>query len=82
MPTVHREQGFDFVIILGDHEPPHIHVLYGGAEAKIVIATGQLTADSRMKGKDLAMAKLLVKRHQVKFQRAWDDLWEELHGQR
>ena len=39
MPTVHREEGFSFLVYTHDHEPPHIHVFKGGAEAQIALGT-------------------------------------------
>ena len=35
MPTVHRAQGFRFVIFTNDHEPAHVHAVSGEGEAKI-----------------------------------------------
>src|SRR5262249_48248557 len=37
MATVHRAHGFRFVIFPNDHNPPHVHVLGQGGEAKIVL---------------------------------------------
>ncbi|HEY9724022.1 MAG TPA: DUF4160 domain-containing protein [Oscillatoriaceae cyanobacterium] len=37
MPTVLRVLGFNVVIFYEDHEPEHVHVGKGGAEAKIHI---------------------------------------------
>lgn len=38
MPTVLRQNGFEFVIYLNDHEPMHVHVFYQGNEAIINFA--------------------------------------------
>lgn len=37
MATVHRAHGFRFVIFPNDHDPPHVHVLGQGGEAKIIL---------------------------------------------
>ena len=35
MPTVLRRNGFEIAIRTHDHEPPHVHVLFGGDEVVI-----------------------------------------------
>lgn len=35
MVTVHRFDGFRFVIFSNDHDPAHVHVIGAGREAKI-----------------------------------------------
>jgi hypothetical protein len=37
MVTVHRAHGFQFVIFVNDHSPPHVHVFGKGGEAKIIL---------------------------------------------
>ena len=39
MPTVLRERGFDIMIYLNDHPPPHVHVFR--AEGEVVINLGE-----------------------------------------
>lgn len=39
MPTVHRAGNLRFVVFLDDHGPPHVHVFFGRAEAKILLGS-------------------------------------------
>lgn len=80
MVTVHRQDGFRLVIYLEDHEPPHVHVYAGGAEAKI----GLLAQDGRpyvirafpMRAGDLRKAVQLVSEQQAMLIAKW----REIHG--
>ena len=38
MPTVLRQDGFEFVIYTNDHEPMHVHAYKGDGEAKIELS--------------------------------------------
>lgn len=40
MPVISRFFDIAIVIYHRDHEPPHFHVKYGGAEATVEIETG------------------------------------------
>ena len=45
MPRISSFYGIDIEMYFGDHLPPHFHARYGEHEARIVIATGAVSAD-------------------------------------
>ncbi|HET7233091.1 MAG TPA: DUF4160 domain-containing protein [Longimicrobium sp.] len=70
MPVVLRVDGFAFKFYSGDHDPPHVHVRYGGTGAVIDIATGHVRS-SAMRQPDLARACALVRDHRDALLSAW-----------
>ncbi|MQA92137.1 MAG: DUF4160 domain-containing protein [Gemmatimonas sp.] len=80
MPTIHREEGFRFVIYVDDHEPAHVHVLYAGAMARIMIGDTNhrpvVTDPGSMRARDVRKAVRIVEVHQKRFLGAW----REIHG--
>lgn len=80
MVVVHREAGLRFVIFKDDHEPAHVHVYYGGAEAKIALGIdGSSPASIRnygMRIADVRKAIKMVSAQQAKLLAKW----EEIHG--
>jgi hypothetical protein len=70
MPTALRVDGFSFSFYAGDHEPPHVHVRYGGAAAVIEIGTGRVRS-TNMRDPDLARASALVRKHAETLSAAW-----------
>ncbi len=80
MPTVLRKDGFDFMIYLLDHDPPHTHVWKGGKE--VIINLGDenyapyVRENNGMSNKDKKKALKIAAENQ-------DFLiaeWERLHG--
>jgi hypothetical protein len=78
MPTVFRENGFDFRIYFNDHSPPHVHALKAEGEIKISIEgkIPYLLSNDRMKLKDIRQALLTVERHQAKLLAYWREIHE------
>lgn len=75
MPTIIRENGFRIVIYTNDHEPPHIHALKAGTEARIFLDPVSLW-DSNMKSKDARQAVEIVEaNHDILLEK-----WYEIHG--
>jgi hypothetical protein len=79
MVTVHREQGFNIVIFVDDHEPAHVHV-FGDGHVKInllgVNGMPEIVTIDGMKRGDVRRAMRIVI-DQV------DDLlarWRDIHG--
>jgi hypothetical protein len=70
MPVVLRVDGFAFKFYSGDHDPPHVHVRYGGATAIIELETGRARS-SRLRDHDLARARELVETHRDELRAAW-----------
>lgn len=80
MVTVHREGGFRLVIYLLDHDPAHVHVYSGGAEAKIGLKGGDglpyLIRTNAMRAGEFRRAMQLVKDRQARLL----EKWNEIHG--
>jgi len=80
MPTVHRAGNLRFVVFLGDHGPPHVHVFSPGGEAKLLLgeADGRPTlvwARGMDRG-DLRRAMAETLAHRGKLLLAW----RRVHG--
>lgn len=75
MPTVHREDGFSFLVYTHDHEPPHVHVFKGGAEAKIALGAADegpsILDPMKMPAADLRRAFRIVEANQAALSTAW-----------
>ncbi len=75
MPKVLSLEGYDFVIYLGDHEPPHVHVRRGGGEAIVTIGNGRgeavLRQEHGLKRHELRRAIELVEDHRPQLLGAW-----------
>lgn len=79
MPTVHKEQGFRFLVYLNDHEPAHVHVEKAEAWAKIQVSGDEpipLEISRNMKSKDVSKMLDIAEEHQKKLLTSW----EEIHG--
>ena len=76
MPTVLRQDGFEFVVRLNDHEPMHVHVYKGEGEAKIELLPVALVGVWEMKKSDARKAKRIVAENQADLIRKW----REIHG--
>jgi hypothetical protein len=72
MQTLLIYDGFKFFFYANEHEPKHIHVMKGGDFAKIELGSLKVV-DNYMKPKDLKKALVIVKAHQVEFERRWDE---------
>lgn len=75
MPTVYRQDGFEFRIYTNDHDPPHVHVFKAGGQVKIAIGD-EKTAPSvllrkGMSNKDAVKAVLSVDQNQEHFLESW-----------
>lgn len=70
MPVVLRVSGFVFRFYAGDHDPPHVHVLYSGSLAIIEIDSGRVRS-SGLRPPDLARAGALVQAHKDELRAAW-----------
>lgn len=76
MPTIHREHGFNFVIYVDDHPPPHVHVT-GGGVAKIILEPQVTLLQSRGLSKaDAGRALEVVTSRRDEMIAAW----KRIHG--
>ena len=78
MPTVLREDGFDFVILLPprEHGPAHVHARKAGGEVVILLSSLVVQRVKQMRSADVVTAVSIVADHQ-------DELlvvWRKHHG--
>jgi hypothetical protein len=80
MPTIHQEDGFDFIIYPNDHPPAHIHVCKAQGEAIVILGDseeGPYVRDNfNMKKKNEKKALRITERKNEDF---WEG-WEKYHG--
>jgi hypothetical protein len=64
------------MVFTNDHEPPHVHVFKGGAEAIIELFPIEIRENYRMSRSNLHCAlELVSENHQLLSQ-----AWNEIHG--
>lgn len=75
MPTVRRQNGFEVIIYLNDHPPPHVHVFRAEGEVIIYLGDGETPPQVRenvdMSQRDERRALRLVAEHQNELLVAW-----------
>ena len=76
MPTVLRQEGFEFRIRTNDHDPPHVHVFLRDGEAKINIESGEVVRVWRMRPADVQRAERFVRANQGFL----NEEWIKVHG--
>ena len=72
MPTLLNLNGFKFFFYANEHEPKHVHVIYGGDFAKIELESLRVVKNF-MKPKDLQRALQIISEHREEFERRWDE---------
>ena len=70
MPTIAIFSGIIIQIFFEDHDPPHIHAIYGGAKALIRISDGQIIR-GRLPKKQAALVKYWVKLRHAELMENW-----------
>jgi hypothetical protein len=77
MPTVLRQNGFEFIIYLNDHEPMHVHVFYQGNEAIINFAVDlEVRQNYGLNRSQLRQALVIVIEHRELLQTKWREINE------
>jgi len=76
MPTVWRQDGFEFVIYPNDHTPMHVHVFKGDGEAKINLLPVTVVGAWSMGKPDTRKAKRIA----IENQDYLIEKWREIHG--
>jgi hypothetical protein len=73
MPTVLREGGFDFVILLPprEHGPAHVHARKAGGEVVISLSSLVVHKVKQMRSADVVTATGIIADHQEEFLAAW-----------
>jgi hypothetical protein len=77
MPVVLRVGGFAFSIYHNDHDPPHVHVRYGGNGVVVDIVSREVRKIRGMTNADIGRAQLLVQGHCAELLVAWQQLHSE-----
>jgi len=72
MPTLLNMNGFKFFFYANEHEPKHVHVIYGGNFAKIELMEMKVV-NSCMKPKELKKALGIMAENIDEFERCWDE---------
>jgi len=73
MPEISRFLGIVIRMYFQDHEPPHFHATYGGAEARVRISPIGLL-DGDMPPRPLALAVEWATLHQAELLENWSRL--------
>jgi len=72
--TIIRQGGYRVVIFSNDHEPPHVHVFKGGAEAIIELVPIQIRENYRMSRRQLRTALQIVLDNEELLIGAWREI--------
>jgi len=73
MPQIGEAFGLVFCVYFFDHNPPHVHAIYGDDEALLVIESGELLAGS-LPGAKLRQAREWLAANQAHAAAAWQRL--------
>jgi hypothetical protein len=71
MPRIGEWLGIAFYVYADDHNPPHVHAIYGDQVALLEIATGRVYAGS-LPGAKLRHAKAWLAENQAAALAAWE----------
>lgn len=71
VPRISSFYGIDIEMFFDDHAPPHFHARYAGAEALIVIATGEIYAGS-LPGRALRLVREWLEEHRDELARNFE----------
>jgi acyl dehydratase len=70
VPRIGETLGILFYVYAEDHNPPHVHAIYGSEQAQLVIASGALLAGS-LPGSKLRQAQDWLAANRAVAQAAW-----------
>jgi len=74
MPTLLRWKGYRFFFYSADGwEPPHVHVVKDGREAKIWLRNMVVAVNLGFSAKDLNEIIVATRENQIAFMEAWND---------
>jgi hypothetical protein len=71
VPRISEFYGIVIEMYFRDHPPPHFHARYGGEEAVIAIATGEVVAGS-LPGRALRLVREWTQMHRDELHANWD----------
>lgn len=77
MPTIFEIFGLRFFFYSDEHLPIHVHVEYGGNDAKIEIATRTVVKNRGLKPRELKQATQLIEMYESEIIKAWHDYFDK-----
>ena len=77
MPTIFEIFGLRFFLYSDEHLPIHIHVEYGGNDAKIEIATRKVVKNRGLKPRELKQAVQLIEMYEQEIIAKWHDYFDK-----
>ena len=77
MPTIFEIFGLRFFFYSDEHLPIHVHIEYGGNDAKIEIATRKVVQNRGLKPRELKKATQLVEMYEEEIIKAWHDYFDK-----
>lgn len=73
MPEILRFRNFKICIYPKDHEPPHVHVLGPGCEAKFRISDFECLSNNGFKPQAIPKIQAFLKEFKTDLTEAWDE---------
>jgi hypothetical protein len=73
MPRIGEALGILFYVYAEDHNPPHVHAIYGDAQVQLVIATGEVL-EGALPGGKLRQARAWLRENRELATAAWNRL--------
>ena len=77
MLTIFEIFGLRFFFYSDEHLPIHVHIEYGGNDAKIEIATRKVVQNRGLKPRELKKAAQLVEMYEEEIIKAWHDYFDK-----
>ena len=65
------------MIRTNDHEPPHVHIIAPGAEAKVRIVDGHIYSSKGFNKRTLDRLVNEIERSKVKLEERWNEIHQE-----
>lgn len=77
MPTIFRQDGYQFLFYSNEHRPIHVHVRYGGGEAVFNVEIEvELRESYGLKVRELSKAQMLAEMHREAIIEKWHEYFE------
>ena len=77
MPTIFEIFGLRFFFYSDEHLPIHVHIEYGGNDAKIEIATRRVVQNRGLKPRELKKATQLIEMYEQEIIDAWHNYFDK-----
>ena len=77
MPTIFRQDGYQFLFYSNEHRPIHVHVRYGGGEAVFNVENEvELRESYGLKVRELSKAQMLAETNRAAIIEKWHEYFE------